>query len=174
MSKLREFGKSLLDCAVIGFLIATVIYKLPFVINETASIPLGVYIAVPGEIRNGDYVLYEPEEWIHQLKRDNDWVKPDEPDLPFIKKAITAGHRYTIDKHTASFIVDGRYIGQIYRDDNKGHKMPELEQGSYIVPNGKCLPVGEADRSFDGRYTGVVSKDRIIHRIVPVITWPLS
>ncbi len=174
MSKLHEFGKTLVSYIVISFLLALALYKLPFVINETASIPVGVYIAIPGELRSGDYVIYEPEPWIHQLKRDNEWVKPDEPELPFIKKAITAGHRYTIDKRTASFIVDGRYIGQIYRDDDKGHQMPTQADGTYTIPEGKFLPIGEADRSFDGRYTGLVSRDRIIHRIVPVITWPLS
>ncbi len=181
MNNKRLMQKSILCSAAAALILWLVIYVLPcfgriidgpLVINQTASVPLGIYMKIPGKIRSGDYVLFEPEDWVKELKRQNGWVNPEEEDLPFIKKAVTAGHRYTIDNHTASFIVDGRYIGQIFRDDNKGHEMPKQRQGTYIVPDGMFLPVGEASHSFDGRYTGPVSMERIIHRLVPVLTWP--
>ena len=136
--------------------------------NHTDSLPRGLYVRVPqGEIKAGDYVVFEPTEAITGLAYERGWLSPG---VKFLKQVgAVAGESYEIEPDTLQFKARGRYIGQAFQEDKEGRPLPEL-RGSFIVPEGEFLPIGTNPRSFDGRYTGTVPVGNIRARVVPVMT----
>ena len=53
------------------------------------------------------------------------------------------------------------YQGQASTEDGLGRKMPDRARGFHVVEAGSFLPAGSNPKSFDGRYYGTVSLDRI-------------
>lgn len=140
-------------------------------INESESLPLGLYVRAPSfSLRNGDIVAYQEPEIIG-LSKENGWTPKTAPDnLWMLKHVAISGSPYHIG-YDHTFYVNGKYIGQIAEHDSQGHTMPQQLPGNFTVPDGKFLPYTPAPSSFDGRYTGVVDTDKIGARIIPIITW---
>ena len=139
--------------------------------NITASLPGGWYIAIPGKtIRPGDIVAYDEPEIIAYAK-DRGWLKHSKQ-MPqvLLKNAAPAGTPYSLTPD-GSFYVNYEYIGKILRTNREGQGLPQLPPGNYVVPEGTFLPYTYQPESFDGRYTGPVSIDKIQHRVVPVLTF---
>lgn len=145
---------------------------IPFLYtNVTASLPVGWYIAIPGDtIRLGDFVAYDEPEIIAYAK-DRGWLKGREQ-MPqvLLKKAAPAGTPYSLTPD-GSFYVNYKYIGKILRTNRDGQSLPQMPPGNYVVPDGMFLPYTHQAGSFDGRYTGPVSINKIRHRVVPVLTF---
>ena len=137
--------------------------------NVTTSLPQGFYLRIPcKECRRGDYIVYEPSEEVKTLINKNGWGNGKRD---FLKKVgATAGEKYSIDPDTLKFEIEGKYIGQVYETDNNGNDLPKI-RGEHEVPKGYVLPIATSARSFDGRYSGVISKKQIKARVVPVLTW---
>lgn len=139
-------------------------------LNITPSIPVGLYVAIPTvSLRNGDIVAYEYLE-VRDLSIKNGWLPSNAADIFFVKHIALPGSRYTI-REDGTFYVNGAFIGMIAREDRMGHKLPVYPAGEYIVPEGMVLPYTKAGTSFDGRYFGPIPQEKIVHRIVPLITW---
>ncbi len=138
-------------------------------VNVTESLPRGVYVRVPKfELNRGDYVVYEPSEEIKKLIRENGW---GEGEQKFLKQVGgVKGDEYEVDKVHQIFLINGKYAGQVFKTDNAGHKMPQLE-GKNTVKEGEILPTGTNLRSFDGRYTGAIRISEVKAKVVPVILW---
>lgn len=142
--------------------------KLVFV-NMTESLPRGIYLAIPGfGIRDGDIVAFAEEDRVMETIYQNGWMK--EGDNPaFVKYAALAGSRYSVDAQNLRFKVNGKWIGMAYLEDGKGHSLtPQF--GAHQVEEGRFLPYTYADRSYDGRYTGTISMNRIYARVIPLVT----
>ena len=74
-------------------------------------------------------------------------------------------------KHEQAVVeIEGKYIGQVYETDNVGNVLPKL-RGEFEVPEGYVLPIATSARSFDGRYSGAITKSEIKARVVPILTW---
>ena len=104
------------------------------------------------------------------MAHKNGWMKESEGNILFLKHVAMAGHHYETDNISMRFTIDDHYIGSISTDDGKGHAIP-VKYGVFEIPEGTFLPFSTAGRSLDGRYMGPVSTDRIVHRIIPLITW---
>ena len=144
--------------------IPTLIYM-----NTTASLPVGIYFAIPGfGVRDGDIVAYEQDEKVMEVIRRNGWI-PNGGHPAFIKYAAIEGGHYEVDSESLLFRVNGKLIGNAMTSDGKGHTMiPRC--GSFEITQGFFLPYTSASRSYDGRYTGTVSTQRIYSRVIPLLT----
>lgn len=140
-----------------------------FYLNVTSSLSTGLYMKIPNrECRRGDYIVYEPSEEVKEMIIENGW---GDGSRDFLKKiGATAGEKYSVDAETLKFEIEGKYIGQVYETDNEGNALPKL-RGEFEVPNGYVLPIATNARSFDGRYSGAIPKNRIKARVVPILTW---
>lgn len=139
--------------------------------NVTASLPEGWYLAIPGStIRPGDLVAYDEPEILAYAK-ERGWLD-ERKAMPtvLLKEAAPAGTPYSLTPD-GSFYVNYEYIGKILRTNREGQSLPQMPPGNYVVPDGMFLPYTHQAGSFDGRYTGPVSIDKIQHRIVPVLTF---
>ena len=145
--------------------------QLPVYFNITTSLPIGFYTAIPSfGYRNGDIVAYhEPENII--FGQEHNWlpntIAPD--DIVLLKHIALPGTPFFIGED-GSFCVDGQYIGQVIMTTKDGTVLPHLPPGPYVVPEGKFLPYSCDALSYDGRNTGLVDMDRIVHRVVPLFT----
>lgn len=139
-----------------------------FYINVTESLPRGIYLAIPGfGIRDGDIVAFEEEERVMETIYRNGWMK-EGAHPAFLKFAAVEGSTYSIDPKDLTFRVNGKIIGIAHASDPKGHMLtPQI--GEHTVEKGRFLPYTPADRSYDGRYTGTIARNRIYSRIIPFI-----
>ena len=126
-------------------------------VNTTASLPMGIYLAIPGVgIRDGDIVAYEQEPL------------PEGADPVFIKRAAIGGS-YSVSPSDHLFRVNGHIIGTAMTGDGKGHVLYP-HYGVFLIGEGEFLPYTKAARSYDGRYTGTASTARIYSRVIPLLT----
>ena len=139
-----------------------------FFVNVTESLPRGIYLAIPGmAIRNGDIVAFQEEDRVMETIYKNHWI-PEGENPAFLKFAAMEGSTYSVDPKDLTFRVNGEIIGIAHTTDPKGHMLtPQV--GEHIVEKGRFLPYTPADRSYDGRYTGTIARDRIYSRIIPLI-----
>jgi len=135
-------------------------------INITKSLPLGIYMAIPGmNIRRGDIVVYEPPTRVYTFMKERNYGKGNEQ---FLKRVgAMAGDSYGV--MDGVLLINGQEKGLIKEYDSSGNPMPVMT-GLHIVPEGQFLPLGDQVNSLDGRYTGPVPVGKIITRVVPVLT----
>lgn len=138
-----------------------------FFTNRTASLPRGIYMAVPmGDLKVGDLVRVDVPESMKEYAFGRGWMEPGEMLLK--KVGATRGTVYHVDDQ--NFEIAGRYIGPIYDVDSKGREMPKL-RGDFIVKEGHFLPVADFSKnSFDGRYFGDVPVSLVRGKVVAIWT----
>jgi len=138
-------------------------------LNDTPSLPRGIYLRIPNltSLSDGMYVVFTPNEETVELGTERGWLKED---TYFLKKVgAVSGESFSIDPATHQFFANGKYVGQIQETDSQKRSLPKL-YGTFVVPDGEFLPVGEHPLSFDGRYTGTVPLQNIHARVIPLFT----
>ena len=137
-----------------------------FFLNITDSLPLGLYLRIPGrEFQCGDYIVYEPSEEVQRMVADYGW---GDGNHVFLKQiGAVAGEHYAVHEATHEFTVEGMCRGRVFDTDTQGQPLPRL-RGEFIVPEGHILPVATNPRSFDGRYTGTIPVDSIRTKVIPL------
>lgn len=137
-----------------------------FYLNVTSSLPRGLYMKIPSkEFIRGDYIIYEPTEEVKALIVKNDW---GDGNHDFLKKVgAVSGEKFSINADTLIFEIEGEYIGKVFEKDNVGHELPKL-RGEFEVPQDCVLPIATSARSFDGRYSGVISNKKIKAKVMPI------
>ena len=143
--------------------------KLPqiLVYNGTASVEVGWYLLLsPEDVAEGDMVIFSLPEDMQQLAESRDWL----PKGTKLLKRVGAldGAVYGVNE-SQQFYVNEKYLGQASTVDGLGRSMPDKAKGGHVVEAGAFLPVGDNPRSFDGRYYGTVSLERIEHKAVLVL-----
>lgn len=78
-----------------------------------------------------------------------------------------AGEKYSIDSEKLIFEIEGKYIGKVFEKDSIGNELPRLRR-NFEVPKDYILPIATSERSFDGRYTGVIPISRIKAKVIPI------
>ena len=139
-----------------------------FYLNVSSSLPRGLYMRMPSEeICRGDYIIYEPPKEVKEIIIRNGWGNGEHD---FLKKVgAVAGDKFSINADTLIFEIEGKYIGKVFEKDNVGHELPKM-RGEFEVPQDCVLPIATSEGSFDGRYSGVIEKNRIKARVVPIFT----
>ena len=152
-----------------------------FYLNESASLDLGIYIKVPDvilclqgrdfmEYRKGDYVVFEPNTEALEFAKERKYI---EGTSLFLKKiGALYGDTYAvqaINKKHYLFFINHKLYGEVLKTDKNGKPMP-IKEGRFEVPQDYFLPIGDSERSFDGRYTGVVKLSNIKSIVTPLYT----
>ena len=137
-----------------------------FFLNITDSLPLGLYLRIPGkDFQCGDYIVYEPPEEVRRMVADYGW---GDGNHVFLKQiGAMAGEHYAVHGENLDFSIEGKLRGRVFDTDNQGHPLPKL-RGEFVVPEGHVLPVATNPRSFDGRYTGTIPIGSIQAKVIPL------
>ena len=149
-----------------GITVPTIFYT-----NLTASIPRGLYMAIPGTtLRDGDIVVYRPTDVTRRFAQEQGYGTGYlNAEYRLIKKiGALPQETYQVAEGTNDFFANGRFIGQARKTDPQGCVLP-VQYGTHTVPEDSFLPIGENPLSFDGRYEGVVPMDHILARVVPIL-----
>ncbi|ETI64969.1 conjugal transfer protein [Sphingobium sp. C100] len=138
------------------------------VFNPSASAPRGWYWVSPlaGPPRVGDHVLVWPPEWAARLADARRYVPATVP----LMKPVAATVGALVCRDGATVRIDGRAVGMARLRDSLERPMP-VWRGCRRLGPGQTFLLAAPESSFDGRYFGPVSTDRVIARVEPLWTW---
>jgi conjugative transfer signal peptidase TraF len=125
--------------------------------NATPSLPEGIYsLHYDGAVAEGSLVWVELPNELAELARSRNYIPPQ----GHLLKHVVASEGSTWCA-TDRFVVDGRDLGPVHSLDSYGRPLPALNRCG-VVPSGHVLVGAPHPRSFDSRYIGPVSVDRIL------------
>ena len=135
------------------------------VINDTPSLPEGIYQKKDAPIEKGCFVLFRlPDSQLssRSYAREN-----------LIKQvAAVEGDRVRISSEGVR--VNGRLLAnsQPLSADRDGLPLPQLALDDYTLRAGELLTMSTYNpRSFDSRYFGLMPRKSVIAVVAPVFTW---
>ncbi len=158
---------------VFGFILLLVASKLLWhvfgprlLINFTDSVPLGIYrLERTSELRRGMYVALKPPKKAVEIAFGRPWFRPENM---FIKEVagVAADEICAVNQQ---LLINQQNRGPISTADKQGLLLPYAE-GCYKLETDEVFLLGpNSPWSFDSRYWGVVSRDKLQFRAV--IVW---
>ena len=115
-------------------------------------------------IKSGDYLVFQGDE-----REISAHTKPlvDKNLNRLIKKVgCAAGDMLTRDGQ-GRFFCNNAFIGQALVADSLNRPLPQF-QFSGIMPENCFFMIGTNPRSYDSRYFGFISADKIMHKALPI------
>jgi len=143
--------------------------------NPTASVPIGLYLYVPGATARGETVqacLPTPLATYarsHRILLAGSCANGSEP----IVKVLAAEPGDVVDVEPIAIRINGRPwpSSAIRSFDSSGRPVDlRLPFGTQIVAPNRVLLLGLHPRSWDGRYFGTVQASAVTGRWIPLIT----
>jgi conjugative transfer signal peptidase TraF len=133
--------------------------------NASASVPLGLYAAMPAEtIAHGDLVLVRPPETLAAFLAEPGYVARG---VPLLKHVAALPPQVVCAEGTA-IIVDGATVAHRRTADRLGRVLPTW-QGCHVLEAGEVFLLNPAESdSLDGRYFGPLLRTSIVARLRPV------
>lgn len=166
MSDLQDKLKNVLLIAA-AILMIYVLCPYAFKINQTDSMPRGLYMADRSE-RNpqvGDLALVKPPPYALELG-----CVPH-PSYQLIKRVIAgAGQRVCIKGLRLQ--IDGQDMGQGHVKTRHGQWVTPSWSGCQTLGPDEVFVLGEHPRSCDSRVLGPLPKAAILAKAYPVWLWP--
>lgn len=126
--------------------------------NMTNSAVRGLYAAAPNQsLARGDYVIVRLPEGIESLHVDAGFR---------LLKRVRGfpGESYTVDEEYLR-THDDSY--RIYHKEG----LPQLEAGTYTIPDGTLLLLNDTDDSFDSRYLGAIESSQIDKKVFLLLSY---
>ena len=155
--KSKIFVLSVIFLTLIGSVLHLVCGKLLYC-NMTNSAVRGLYAAAPNQsLARGDYVIVRLPEGIESLHVDAGFR---------LLKRVRGfpGESYTVDEEYLR-THDDSY--RIYHKDG----LPQLEEGTYTIPDGTLLLLNDTDDSFDSRYLGTIESSQIDKKVFLLLSY---
>ena len=155
--KSKIFVLFVISLIVIGSVLHFVCGKLLYC-NMTNSAVRGLYVAAPNQqLARGDYVIVRLPEGIESLHVDAGFR---------LLKRVRGfpGESYTVDEEYLR-THDDSY--RIYHKDG----LPQLEAGTYTIPDGTLLLLNDTDDSFDSRYLGTIEESQIDKKVFLLLSY---
>ena len=139
-------------------------------INETPSEPLGLYRIIAHDLpdyRRGMTVVFPVPSAFRTLVYGRRWLRGG---MPLLKQiGALAGDRVCIFTHR--FAINGRTLGPVFTVDSSGRPLPEI-RGCFEVKPGDFFAASlHLDKSFDGRYFGVLPLSQLQGEARPLWTF---
>ena len=153
----KIFVLSVISLILIGSVLHLVCGKLLYC-NMTNSAVRGLYAAAPDQnLARGDYVIVRLPEGIESLHVDAGFR---------LLKRVRGfpGESYTVDEEYLR-THDDSY--RIYHKDG----LPQLEAGTYTIPDGTLLLLNDTDDSFDSRYLGTIEESQIDKKVFLLLSY---
>lgn len=157
-------------CLVIVAIILSASLGLRF--NLSASMPAGIYRLQEGSPVRGDLVQFVfPHDCpFGVLARERGYLGRPESPYPLLKR-VSAVACDLVEISPEGVRVNGvlQPDSRILEADSKGRPTRSVLKAG-TVPEGLALLLAPSAKSFDGRYFGFVSVDRL-QRVIPLITF---
>lgn len=129
-----------------------------FILNATASEPVGVYVRLPGAIHRGDIVAGCLPRPLAMLGRHDGYLGggPCPGSAPYVVKRVVgvAGDRASLSLYDVT--VNGAAIPRSRRVRGTAAYLQAIQPQLYIVRNGEYWLASEAAAGWDSRYYGAV------------------
>lgn len=135
--------------------------------SATPSVPVGFYLIRPfEELKKQDMVEFTPPKDALEFAKEKGWVPKSGRIIKYVF-AIPGDH---VCIKEGSLYINGENICRVkkFYDDNK--LLPQtnfcgkIEDGQYLLLSTKN------ERSYDGRYFGIIDKSKISGRATPIFT----
>ena len=155
--KSKIFVLSVIFPILIGSVLHFVCGKLLYC-NMTNSAVRGLYAAAPNQnLARGDYVIVHLPEGIESLHVDAGFR---------LLKRVQGfpGESYTVDEEYLRTHNDSY---RIYHKEG----LPQLEAGTYTIPDGTLLLLNDTDDSFDSRYLGTIESSQIDKKVFLLLSY---
>ncbi|MGL4865506.1 MAG: signal peptidase I [Cetobacterium sp.] len=137
-----------------------------YIINITKSLPRGVYRILPSEeFKKDDIVVFEIPEETKKYLFDRKYVPSIVTSM--MKKVASEKIDDVIEiNNNNELIINNKNWGKVYKYDSYGRKLPEIDVKKMKVQKGEIFLLSDySDRSFDGRYFGVVPINSIKYKV---------
>jgi len=167
ISTKRRYILIIVFCSLLLSLQPYPAHKKLFYLNLSASFPRGIYLIQKfqsSDIKPGVAVIFDPPPAARLLIYGRGWLPSGWPLIKYV--GAVSGDTYTVE--SGCFIINGRYVGQVFNQDTEGKPLPVIK-GTETVKPGEFLPVStHIPHSFDGRYFGPVAMAAIRGKAIPV------
>jgi len=143
-------------------------------VNMTASMPRGLWRAVPGTPQRGDAVFFRPDETHPTIRwaREVGVLGAGFDRSPILLKRIVAvpGDLVTFDD---GVVVNGRPLphSRPLARDAAGRLIPATACAGVVSEHGFWVLGDRAERSLDSRYFGPIPRTSILSRAAPLLVW---
>lgn len=86
----------------------------------------------------------------------------------FLTKVVRCepGERLDVTERR-EFFCDGEFLGTAFERDSKGVILPRFRHAG-VIPLGKLFVMGQHERSFDGRYFGLIDAREVVKVAYPL------
>ena len=144
--------------------------------NDESSIPKGLYWKVDKPLAISKAVVFCPPNLPEfQEARSKHYISdgscPDNFDNMMLKIAAKFKYKVTINEHGV-YVNDVLYPNsKPLSHDQNGLAMPALSMYQYELKENELLLMSDSDKSFDGRYFGVINVEQIGSVIIPFVTF---
>lgn len=153
--------------AAASLLSAALPVKRILVWNATASVPTGLYLLRGGRRpAAGDRVAIDPPPALQSYLEERGYLPSGVP----LVKEVAAKKGDTVCRRGLAVSVNGRIVGRARLRDSAGRDLPVWQGCRTIAADEIFVMNPKAPASFDGRYFGVLARDRIIGRAQPLWT----
>lgn len=165
LSRVRPGLVAVAVLAALGSAAASARAPAPLLVNESPSLPRGLYVRAPGALpdRGAIVAIRQPAAARAYLARLG---MPDEVRL--IKRVVATGGD-TVCSDGRRLLVPGRIVA-IHARDRAGADLPRWAGCRRLAPDERLL-LGDTPTSFDGRYFGPVTTTRIEGVYRETLTW---
>jgi conjugative transfer signal peptidase TraF len=138
-----------------------------FVWNATASMPRGLYrVAVPGNLRVGDVVLFRPDPASAALFAERGYLPRG---VPLLKPVAAIGGA-TVCEQDGRVAIDGHHVADALAFDGRDRPLAAWCGCRRLAADELFVLVPDIAASLDGRYYGPSPLDAVIGRAIPVWT----
>lgn len=170
--KIRSFNRRLLILAVViaslGLLLLPQNPQKYFLINQTDSVPIGLYRLVPDRtFKVGDIIAFYPPPTVRSMMIERGYIGKETSLMKMV--AATAGDHFCIDG-SGNFSIMDQHMGTAKIQDSAGRALPAL-RGCYTLGSNEYLVLGFGTGSFDSRYFGAISPQEILGKAEPIFNW---
>lgn len=139
--------------------------------SATSSMPRGFYLVTPQKkFTHHEVVEFRPPLHILNLIQENHWLPPNGSMIKYVF-AVPSDH---VCIHHQTLWVNHKKIAPIYKFYAPNKLLPQtkicgrLQEGQYLLLS------TENERSFDGRYFGPVSQQKILGRAKILVGWNIN
>jgi conjugal transfer pilin signal peptidase TrbI len=115
-------------------------------------------------IKSGDYLVFQGDH--REISAHTKPMVDKNLDRLIKKVGCTPGEKLTRDDQ-GEFFCQGIFIGKALEVDSLKRPLPQF-QFSGIVPANSFFMIGTNPRSYDSRYFGFISADKMIHKALPI------
>ncbi|TQF13421.1 conjugative transfer signal peptidase TraF [Myxococcus llanfairpwllgwyngyllgogerychwyrndrobwllllantysiliogogogochensis] len=137
------------------------------IINETPSMPLGLYWRSSPQLpERGMVVAFPVPSSVRGIVEDRHYLRAG----AVLVKPAAAVEGDEVCTRNGRLSINGAVHGDISTVDSAGRPLPTAGFCG-VVPRGFFLPAGHHPMSFDGRYFGLVAVTEVLGEVVPLWTY---